>query len=95
MPRVADNTDPLELNPGEWCWRGDDDNRRFTLCTPNGITTYLPIVVGDIDAPAYPGQWIWDGDKDAPTIRPSMDIDMGNVKWHGFITNGEFVEVKD
>lgn len=35
--------------------------------------------------------WRWNGDKEKPTLKPSIRLTTG-CGWHGYLTDGEFVE---
>ena len=35
--------------------------------------------------------WIWDGNREAPSLTPSILQSGLPCKWHGYLTNGEFV----
>lgn len=39
----------------------------------------------------YQREWKWDGNRETPTITPSILRRGSKCQWHGYLTNGEFV----
>jgi len=50
-----------------------------------GYESYLPVNI--LDRPS----WQWNGSFDAPSTTPSILQSGLPCKWHGYLTNGEFV----
>lgn len=44
-----------------------------------------------IDRPGTHG-WVWNGDRVNPTFTPSI-LQTNGCRWHGYLTNGEFISV--
>jgi hypothetical protein len=41
--------------------------------------------------PDNPESWHWDGNRDAPSLTPSVLQSGLPCKWHGYLTNGEWL----
>ena len=56
------------------------------LCPCCGTPSYLNLIA------SHPGPfWSWNGDEDKPTLKPSIFNTGMKCRWHGYLTDGEFV----
>ncbi|HVT25959.1 MAG TPA: DUF6527 family protein [Rhizomicrobium sp.] len=67
----------------------DDGSIVFTWVCPCGCGAVS--FVG-IAREKCPHRWEWNGDLVRPTLTPSLQ-QHSKCRWHGFVTNGEFVTV--
>lgn len=76
------------LEPGEAEWRVNSEGKVIILAfvCPCGCRDVVPIPVQQ----GAGNSWNWDGDLVKPTLTPSI-LRMSGCKWHGYLTNGEFV----
>jgi hypothetical protein len=49
-----------------------------------GYQSYLPVAIGERG-------WQWNGSMEAPSTTPSILQSGLTCKWHGYLTDGEFV----
>jgi|SRR5882762_3321130 len=62
--------------------------------TPAGMHHVCPRC-GELGGMRFTGPkaWTWNGDRKAPTCWPSILHDSARCGWHGFLTEGDFIEV--
>jgi hypothetical protein len=59
-----------------------------------GLHFVCPCGCGHVGGVEFgPRGWKWDGNRERPTVTPSIYFNRGGAgEWHGYLTNGEFVE---
>lgn len=77
--RREDNTPPWELNPGDYCFRGEGDARFLWVVVPNG------------NGPARLEGWsVTEHEDGAVTASPSIlaHANHEHGEWHGYLERG-------
>ena len=86
-----------ELEVGDWCFINGETHIGIRLGKGETDICILPIQNKDSPREIQGVHWNWNGDRNSPTITPSI-LHWGNGRkllatWHGYLTNGNLVEV--
>lgn len=75
--RLPDNTAPWELKAGDYCFRGEGDQRFLWVCLPSGV------------GPSRLEGWdVVEHEDGTVTVSPSI-LDRGTENgWHGYLKRG-------
>lgn len=81
-----------DLSPGtiEFIYSGEGDKIIMNYVCPCGCGRVRALTARTGEK--IPNHWQWNGNKEIPTLQPSIACTQG-CKWHGFLTNGEWITV--
>lgn len=78
----VEKIDPWGSPPASAQW--DEEHKHLLFMCPCGCGAFVRLPVN------HSNGWNWNGNLEKPTLTPS--ILQVNCKWHGFLTDGVFVE---
>ena len=93
--KVKDFDEAMKIGPGAfWFDREGNKIMGLTFVTPDAVDDGRGFwdKIGGVHFKEH--GWLFDGNEDAPTVTPSIFVNMHtpNPGWHGYLTKGEWIK---